>query len=96
MTSWRDDPRSELVREIEATIASLEDVEEAPYRVLESQPESFVLLARGVRLALTAAASALGECRLQVPYAPMQPVNDNQGFRWCCTHSPPHCSAPQR
>jgi hypothetical protein len=59
---------------------------------LTEQTDAVAVLARGVRLALTAASATLGECRLAVPYAPMQPIQDSSGLRWCCTHNPTHCS----
>jgi hypothetical protein len=50
------------------------------------------LLAQSLRLVLAATSSGIGECRLVLPYSPMRPVNDTTGFRWCCNHSPQHCS----
>ena len=36
---------------------------------------------------------AMGECRRSVPYAPLRPIIDeNNAFRWCCTHSEEHCA----
>jgi hypothetical protein len=90
-----EDPRSDLAKEIDATMRALESFEVAGTDIKSLATErgdALPVLAHGVRIALAAAATALGECRLDVPYAPMQPINDNQGFRWCCTHSPPHCS----
>jgi hypothetical protein len=34
-----------------------------------------------------------GECREAEPFTSLQLVLDGQGLRWCCTHSPTHCSA---
>ena len=81
--------------------AILDDLATLERRYLETRyvtsatdpPDSLPTLIRGVQLALSAAVTALGECRLDVPYAPMQPVNDSNGFRWCCTHNPTHCSS---
>jgi hypothetical protein len=32
-----------------------------------------------------------GECRRSRPYAPLQPVLDENGLRWCCNHPTEHC-----
>ncbi len=34
----------------------------------------------------------MGECRLDRPFAPLMPVIDSDGYKWCCTHDPEHCS----
>jgi hypothetical protein len=53
-----------------------------------------VVVARAAYLALTASAAALGECRREMPYAPLYPLIDSDGeFKWCCTHSPRHCTS---
>ena len=41
---------------------------------------------------MLAAMSGAGECRKATPFSPLQPVLDDDGFRWCCTHPTPHCS----
>lgn len=52
------------------------------------------VVARAAYLALTASAAALGECRREIPYAPLYPLIDSDGeFKWCCTHSPSHCTS---
>lgn len=50
-------------------------------------------LSKSLTTFLAAQAATLGECRRETPYAPLQPVIEADGsFRWCCTHSTPHCS----
>lgn len=39
--------------------------------------------------------ATLGECRLAQPFSPLRPILDDDGLRWCCTHSPPHCASQQ-
>lgn len=87
------DPRGALQKAIAHAIEELVQLEERPTRgpLALRGGDELALLARGVRLALAAAASTLGECRLELPYAPMQPVLDDAGLRWCCTHPTPHC-----
>jgi len=49
-----------------------------------------------LRAILAEEASVLGltgECRKEEPFTSLQLVLDGQGLRWCCTHSPTHCSA---
>jgi hypothetical protein len=49
------------------------------------------LLVAVLRTTLLAAGASLGECRQDIPYAPMHPVRKNDGtMLWCCTHDPPH------
>jgi hypothetical protein len=48
-------------------------------------------LTRVLRTLLLTAGASLGECRQDIPYAPMHPVRKNDGTMiWCCTHDPPH------
>ncbi len=64
--------------------------------------DDFDLVERPVhnaRLAFTVSALAqavgtmLGECRRDLPYAPLQPIiNVDGSFAWCCTHKTPHCA----
>ncbi len=50
-------------------------------------------LVKSVRALLVALSASIGECRLSDPYSPLHPVIDGDGsFRWCCNHSPQHCS----
>jgi hypothetical protein len=51
-----------------------------------------VAIAQVAKLGLAASAAGLGECREETPFASMYPLRENGVFRWCCTHSPPHCS----
>jgi hypothetical protein len=52
-----------------------------------------VALVRAVRALLVALSASIGECQLSQPYSPLHPVIDADGsFRWCCNHSPQHCS----
>ena len=46
------------------------------------------------RMLLNAMSSTvMGECRREHPYKPLRPIIDEDGkFKWCCTHTPPHCS----
>lgn len=51
-----------------------------------------LVLARGLEVALTALAASVGECQMDVPYAPIQMVRHPDGTKeWCCSHSPSHC-----
>jgi hypothetical protein len=52
----------------------------------QTDPERFFLNAVASLL------SALGECRLLEPYAPLRPVLTKDGLKWCCTHDPEHCA----
>lgn len=36
--------------------------------------------------------TTLGECRMDVPFAPLKIIQDESGVRYCCTHDPQHCS----
>ena len=48
-------------------------------------------LAHALRTTLLAVSASLGECREDVPYAPMHPVRTPEGeLIWCCTHNPAH------
>ena len=50
-------------------------------------------LVQAVRALLVALSGSIGECRQSNPYSPLHPVIDVDGsFRWCCNHSPQHCS----
>jgi hypothetical protein len=50
-------------------------------------------LIKAVRALLVALSASIGECRLSNPYSPLHPVIEADGsFRWCCNHSPQHCS----
>lgn len=49
-------------------------------------------VAASVRVALTALEESVGECQVDVPYAPIHMVRLPDGKReWCCSHEPPHC-----
>lgn len=56
--------------------------------------ETMTLQLEATRLMLSAmSATMLGECRVETPFKPLRPVIDEDGnFKWCCTHTPPHCS----
>jgi hypothetical protein len=86
-----EDPQSELRKEIEDVLQRLRSVEGLAGEELPAAGDVMVVLARGIRLALEAAGATLGECRLELPYAPIQPIRDDSGLKWCCTHNPPHC-----
>lgn len=55
--------------------------------------EGMLLSLEANRMILGAmSARLLGECRVEKPYKPLRPIIDENGnFRWCCTHSTPHC-----
>jgi hypothetical protein len=36
--------------------------------------------------------SGFGECREELPYAPLKPVLRNGEIVWCCEHDPEHCA----
>ncbi len=56
-------------------------------------PDLTSALVKAVRALLVALSASIGECRLSNPYSPLHPVIDDEGsFRWCCNHSPQHCS----
>ncbi|MEL6645790.1 MAG: hypothetical protein AAFQ79_17800 [Pseudomonadota bacterium] len=56
--------------------------------------ETMTLQLEAARLMLSAmSATMLGECRAEEPFKPLRPIIDEHGkFKWCCTHTPPHCS----
>ena len=56
--------------------------------------EMLALALHASRLMLAMSESTLlGECRREKPFKPLRPIIDENGtFKWCCTHSPPHCS----
>ena len=59
---------------------------------LEGQGEYPDQLVRALRVALTASNSAMGQCQIDVPFAPLHPVITKGGqFRWCCSHPTQHC-----
>lgn len=35
---------------------------------------------------------SVGECQRSRPFQPLFPVYDDKGLRYCCTHSPRHCT----
>jgi hypothetical protein len=50
-------------------------------------------MVRAVKALLVAWSASIGECRRAQPYSPLHPVIDADGaFRWCCNHTPQHCS----
>jgi hypothetical protein len=50
-------------------------------------------LVTSVRALLVALSASIGECQLGNPFSPLHPMIDSDGsFRWCCNHSPQHCS----
>jgi hypothetical protein len=63
---------------------------------LEQNQDALVRIgrARASIIAMVAsAASGLGECRKDHPYASLRPIIDENGdFKWCCTHPSTHCS----
>lgn len=88
--------RSEVRRQLEQVLANVENVEQQNLDVDEAQSalrESVEMLQEmQERLESPMVDTALGECRLEVPYAPIRPVRDeNNVLRWCCTHDPEHC-----
>jgi hypothetical protein len=55
-------------------------------------PNGFIS-ALGASQRLLTLLSASGECRQDLPYAPVQPVIRADGSTaWCCTHPTEHCS----
>lgn len=58
------------------------------------QTEMLLLVLEANQVILRAMSETLlGECRAEEPYKPLRPIIDENGiFRWCCTHTPPHCS----
>ena len=48
-----------------------------------------------LRSVLAELGGTIGECRREVPYAPLQPVIQPTGqLKWCCTHAETHCGEP--
>lgn len=91
-----DHPGDSLRAQIRWSIESLRQAHgEAPAiagLAVESGQLSPALL-RALETVLAAADALLGECRLDTPFAPLQPTIDANGdFRWCCTHDPEHCA----
>jgi hypothetical protein len=81
-------PYEELQGQIEAALEALEDRRTHGLRALTDRPDE---LADALRTTLLAVGASMGECRQDVPYAPMHPVRKNDGtMLWCCTHHPPH------
>lgn len=84
----------ELQAQLMQTVRELEALaERAPGRGLtEADMPATVELLNGVRDTLLAAATGMGECQMDVPFAPMHPVRHPDGrFEWCCSHNPTHC-----
>lgn len=80
----------ELVIELREALEALEE----RIGVGPDNPELLATRAM-LRFTLSAAESGggIGECRRDEPYAPLRPVMEPDGtFKWCCTHSPEHCS----
>jgi hypothetical protein len=83
-------PYDELQNELRAAVEVLDAASAAP----EDRPTEAPLVAKALRATLLAVAEGMGECREELPYAPMHPVRTSDGkFRWCCTHDPEHCGA---
>jgi hypothetical protein len=80
--------------EARAALASLDELDSDEMRSYGAPPSGdLAVVGRAARLALVAAASGLGECREDTPYAPLYPLIENGTFKWCCTHDPSHCSS---
>ena len=95
--SWTQDDIEEIKREIEDARSEVaRRIEESPKEEMpQSADVEAVLRASETTLRTVNAlvSVTLGECQVDVPYAPMRPVIDVDGnFKWCCTHPEPHCS----
>lgn len=49
-----------------------------------------LVLRRGLAAAMTAGATAWGECVDEVPYAQIWPVSNGGHLEWWCNHKPEH------
>lgn len=90
---------SEQARRRTPQVAALEREAEAlrllPGDDLPAGRPDVQLIARALRIntLLLMTLSSSGECRVEVPYAPMRPVIRADGTRvWCCSHETEHCS----
>jgi hypothetical protein len=85
--------------EVVAALAALDEAfRQDRYRPEEDRLESrtytvgLAAVASGLRVALSALAASVGECRVALPYAAIQLVRRPDGSReWCCSRVPPHC-----
>jgi len=88
--------RQELQTNLKSLLKDMHKTLQSTASVTEWNQESVQQLFRvtaALHSFLLASASAIGECRLAKPYAPLKPVIDDQGhFKWCCEHNPEHCS----
>ena len=81
-------PYEELQRQIDVALEALEDRRSQRLLSLGDRPDA---LADALRTTLLAVGASMGECREDVPYAPMHPVRKADGTMiWCCAHVPPH------
>jgi len=79
---------------IHSLVGAIGDLQSAALR-LDENTRTKLYVSTAALSALLAGASS-GECRLQLPTAPIQIVSDDNGFRYCCTHPTPHCSPPMK
>lgn len=82
---------SDVRATISESISSLEQIAAGTHPEGDELRVVATHLAGALVVTLAALSASLGECRNAVPYSPMHPVLDSNGFRWCCNHDPQHC-----
>lgn len=94
MSNYQFD-RSRLIEELAAALDQLEARPSLMTLSRRDQAEQIQDLQSAVSLLLRASMAstmAIGECRAEVPYAPIFPViTEDQTLMWCCNHVEPHC-----
>lgn len=84
-------PYEELQGQIDAAIQNLDAYVTQAEGGLQEALLSPSEVAHALRTTLLAVSASLGECREDVPYAPMHQVRTPDGeLIWCCTHNPAH------